>query len=277
MKMHYRDRLKDKKKIVVKVGTSTLTHSNGKLNLMRIEKLVRVLADLNSNGKQVILVSSGAIATGAAKMGITKKPSDKIKKQALAAIGQAELIRIYDKFFEEYNKTCAQILVTKDGIVNSVRRRNARNTINELLSMGIIPVINENDTVSTHEIEFGDNDTLSAAVATMINADLLIILSDIDGMFTSDPRLNTEATLVNEVFTLDDLVESYVSGTASVFGTGGMSSKIIAARHCMDHEVDMIITNGEDPSVIFDVLEGKEVGTLFVSKQPCCKKEKVIV
>lgn len=268
--MEHRNRLKDKNKIVIKVGTSTLTHPNGKLNLMRIEKLVRVLADLNNKGKQVILVSSGAIAAGAAKMGITKKPTDMSKKQALAAIGQAELIRIYDKFFEEYSKTCAQILVTKDGIINPIRRTNAKNTINELLKMGIIPVINENDTVSTHEIEFGDNDTLSAAVATMINADLLIILSDINGMYTSDPRKNEEATLINEVFEFDNMIESYVFGTASAFGTGGMSSKIIAAKHCMEHGVDMIITNGEDPSIIFDVLDGNEVGTLFTTKKSSC-------
>jgi len=264
--MKYRNKLIEKKKIVIKVGTSTLTHPNGKLNLMRIERLVRVIADLHNDGKQIILVSSGAIATGAAKMGITKKPDDKIKKQALAAIGQAELIRIYDKFFEEYNKTCAQILLTKDGIINPVRRRNAMNTVNELLNMGIIPVINENDSVSTHEIEFGDNDTLSAAVATLVAAELLIILSDIDGMYTDDPRKNTTATLINEVVTLDDMIESYVSGTGSVFGTGGMSSKILAAKHCMEHEIEMIITNGEDPAVIFNILKGEKIGTLFVSK-----------
>jgi glutamate 5-kinase len=264
--MVYRNKLKEKKKIVIKVGTSTLTHCSGKLNLMRIERLVRVITDIHSEGKHVILVSSGAIATGAAKMGITQKPDDKIKKQALAAIGQAELIRIYDKFFEEYNKTCAQILLTKDGIINPVRRRNAINTINELLNMGIIPVINENDTVSTHEIEFGDNDTLSAAVASMVNADLLIMLSDIDGMYTDDPRKNDSAKLINEVINFDDMIESYVSGTGSVFGTGGMSSKILAAKHCMEHEIEMVITNGEDPSVIFNVLKGENIGTLFVSK-----------
>ena len=266
--MKYRNKLKDKKKIVMKVGTSTLTHPNGKLNLMRIEKLVRVMADLHNDNKQVILVSSGAIATGAAKMGITEKPDDKIKKQALAAIGQAELIKIYDKFFEEYNKTCAQILLTKDGIINPVRRRNAMNTINELLNMGIIPVINENDTVSTHEIEFGDNDTLSAAVSTLVNADLLIMLSDIDGMYTADPRLSNTATLINEVLTFDDIIESYVSGTGSVFGTGGMSSKILAAKHCMEHDIEMVIANGEDPTVIFNLLKGENIGTLFVSKNP---------
>ena len=275
--MQHRSKLKYKKKIVIKVGTSTLTHPNGKLNLMRIEKLVKVLADLHNDNKHVILVSSGAIATGAAKMGITRKPDDKIKKQALAAIGQAELIKIYDKFFEEYNKTCAQILVTKDGIINTVRRYNAKNTINELLNMGIIPVINENDTVSTHEIEFGDNDTLSAAVASLIDADLLIILSDIDGMYTSDPRLDKKAVLINEVLTFDDVLESYVSGTGSIFGTGGMSSKIIAAKHCMEHDIDMIITNGEEPSIIFDILKGKEIGTLFVSNECRYMKEKIII
>lgn len=266
--MEFRSKLKVKKKIVIKVGTSTLTHPNGKLNLMRIERLVRVLTDLHNNDKHVILVSSGAIATGAAKMGITKKPDDKITKQALAAIGQAELIKIYDKFFQEYNKTCAQILLTKDGIINPVRRRNAMNTINELLNMGIIPVINENDSVSTHEIEFGDNDTLSAAVATLINADLLVILSDIEGMYTADPRLHKDATLIDTVFDFDDIIESYVSGTGSVFGTGGMSSKILAAKHCMEHEIEMVITNGEDPSNIFKLLKGEKIGTLFVPKSP---------
>ncbi len=275
--MQHRSKLKDKKKIVIKVGTSTLSHPNGKLNLLRIEKLVRVLADLHNDNKHIILVSSGAIATGAAKMGISKKPDDMIKKQALAAIGQAELIKIYDKFFEEYNKTCAQILVTKDGIINSVRRHNAKNTINELLNMGIIPVINENDTVSTHEIEFGDNDTLSAAVATLVNADLLIILSDIDGMYTSDPRLNNNAVLIKKVITFDEILDSYVSGTGSIFGTGGMSSKIIAAKHCMEHNIDMVITNGEEPSIIFDLLSGKEVGTLFVSKENRFIKENITI
>ncbi len=265
--MVHRKQLKNKNKIVVKVGSSTITHENGKLNLMRIEKLVRTLVDIHNSGKKVILVSSGAIATGAAKMGLDKKPGDKIKKQALAAIGQAELIKIYDKFFEEYNKTVAQILLTKDGIEDSTRRRNAKNTINEILSMGIIPIINENDTVSTHEIEFGDNDTLSALVSSLINADLLIILSDIDGIFTSDPKMDETAKLISKVMDLSEDLESYIFEHRSAFGTGGMASKIVAARHCIEHDIDMVITNGSDPSIIFDVLEGKEVGTHFVSKE----------
>jgi glutamate 5-kinase len=264
--MLHRKQLKYKNKIVIKVGTSSLTYSNGALNLMRIEKLVKVIVDLQNSGKQIILVSSGAIATGAAKMGIDRKPGDKIKKQALAAIGQAELIKIYDKFFEEHNKTVAQILLTKDGVENPVRRKNAKNTINELLSMGIVPVINENDTVSTDEIEFGDNDTLSAMVSSLINADLLILLSDIDGMFTGDPKLDDSAKLISKVMDLSADLESYIYEKSSAFSTGGMASKIVAARHCIEHNVDMVITNGSDPAIIFDLLDGKEVGTLFVSK-----------
>jgi glutamate 5-kinase len=260
-----RSRLKNKKRIVIKIGSSSLTHPGGQLNLLRIEKLARVITDLNNSGKDVLLVSSGAIATGAGKMGFDKKPTDKIKKQALASIGQAELIKIYDKFFEEYNKTVAQILLTKDGLENPVRRMNARNTLEELLSMGIIPVINENDTVSTDEIEFGDNDRLSAIVSTLIEADLLIILSDIDGMFTGDPASNSDARLISRVVDFDEDLERYVYSRDSDFGTGGMSSKVAAARLCVSHNVDMVITNGSDPMNIFEVLEGKEVGTFFVS------------
>lgn len=259
--------LTNKNKIVIKVGSSSLTHFNGKLNLLRIEKLVRVISDLHNSGKEVILVSSGAIAAGAAKVGLTKKPEDKVKKQALAAIGQAELIKIYDKFFDEYSKIVAQVLLTKDGIINSVRRKNARNTLNELLAMGIIPVINENDTVSTHEIEFGDNDTLSASVASLVGADLLIILSDIDGMYTSDPRKNDSATLIPEIHELTDELNDCVSDSQSEFGTGGMESKIVAAKHCMEHDIDMIITNGANPNIIYDVIEGRDVGTYFTSKE----------
>ncbi len=273
--MTHRKRLINKQKIVLKIGSSSLTHPNGKLNLMRIEKLVRVIADLHNEGRQVILVSSGAIATGAGKMGLDKKPEDKIKKQALAAIGQAELIKIYDKFFEEYNMTVAQVLLTKDGIENTIRRRNARNTINELLNMGIIPVINENDTVSTDEIEFGDNDSLSATVATLVKADLLIILSDIDGMFTSNPKEDHSAKLISKVTELTDELEACIFENNSTFGTGGMTSKLLAAKHCIEHEVDVVLTNGNDPYIIHELLAGKDVGTLFVSKESmaCCKEE----
>ncbi|MFW5820446.1 MAG: glutamate 5-kinase [Bacteroidota bacterium] len=263
--MMHRERLKEKKRIVIKIGSSSLTHAGGQLNLLRIEKLVRVITDLTNSGKELVLVSSGAIATGAGKMGFDKKPSDKIKKQALAAIGQAELIKIYDKFFEEYNKTVAQVLLTKDGLENSVRRQNARNTLEELIKMGIIPVINENDTVSTDEIEFGDNDTLSAIVATLIEADLLILLSDIDGMFTDDPSSNESAVLISKIVDFEEDIERFAYAPKSDFGTGGMASKIAAARLCAGENVDMIITNGSDPMIIFDILQGKELGTFFVS------------
>ncbi len=273
--MTHRKNLINKQKIVIKIGSSSLTHTNGRLNLMRVEKLVRVIADLHNEGRHVILVSSGAIATGAGKMGMDKKPADKIKKQALAAIGQAELIKIYDKFFEEYNLTVAQVLLTKDGIENTVRRRNARNTINELLNMGIIPVINENDTVSTDEIEFGDNDTLSATVATLVKADLLVILSDIDGMFTSNPKENQSAKLISKVTELTEELAGCIFEDKSNFGTGGMTSKLLAAKHCIEHDVDVVITNGTDPYIIHELLAGKDVGTLFVSKESmaCCKEE----
>lgn len=272
--MIHRKELKNKKRIVIKIGSSSLTHAGGQLNLLRIEKLARVMTDLHNSGKELLLVSSGAIATGAGKMGFDKKPTDKIKKQALAAIGQAELIKIYDKFFEEYNKTVAQVLLTKDGMENSVRRKNARNTLNELINMGIIPVINENDTISTDEIEFGDNDTLSAIVATLVSADLLIILSDIDGMFTSDPSVNQTAELISKIVDIEEDIERFIFNNNSAFGTGGMASKIAAARHCAEHEVDMIITNGSDPNNIYKILEGQEIGTLFLSKKTAADFQK---
>lgn len=273
--MKHRKQLKYKQKIVVKVGSSSLTHPNGQLNLFRIEKLVRVLSDLQSSGKSVILVSSGAIATGAGKMGMDKKPENKIEKQALAAIGQVELIKIYDKFFDEYNKTIAQVLLTRDGIENSLRRSNACNTLKALLNRGIIPVINENDTVSTEEIEFGDNDNLSAIVAELVNADLLIMLSDIDGMYTEDPKENASAELISKVTELDKKLRKFISGSKSAFGTGGMASKLIAADRCLQHGIDMVVSNGADPAIIYDILDGKEVGTFFVSKHTVEHAEKI--
>ena len=254
--------LGNKRKIIIKVGSSSLTHQGGKLNLMRIEKLVRVIADLHKSGRQVILVSSGAVATGAGKLGFDR-PTDKIRKQAFAAIGQAELIKIYDKFFEEHDETVAQVLLTKDGVENPVRRKNAKNTINELLNMGVIPIINENDTISTAEIEFGDNDTLSATVASLVSADLLIILSDIDGMFTADPRHDSSAKLISKITELSDELEDYIFENKSDFGTGGMTSKLLAAKHCNKYDIDMVITNGAEPNNIHDILEGKDVGTFF--------------
>jgi glutamate 5-kinase len=231
-----------------------------------MEKLVRVLADLHNSGKEIILVSSGAIAAGMGMIGMKEKPADLVKKQALAAIGQAGLIRLYQKFFDEYNKTVAQVLLTRDGIENSLRRKNARNTLRELVSMGIIPIVNENDTVITDEIEFGDNDTLSASVATLVQAELLLILTDTDGVYTSDPHIDQFAQKVPKVLKAsDDLKDVDVNGSSKL-GSGGMASKIAAAELCREHNVDVVISDGNDPATIQDVLEGKDLGTFFVSE-----------
>ena len=263
--MTYRKYLKKKKKIVVKVGTSLLAYDNGKINLQRMEKLVRVLADLHNSGREVVLVSSGAVAMGIGMLGMEDKPDNLVKKQAMAAIGQVGLLRLYQKFFDEYNKTVAQVLLTRDGIENSLRRKNARNTLNELIEMGIIPVVNENDTVSTQEIEFGDNDTLSAVVANLIQADLLMILTNTDGVFTADPHIYHSARKVPKVMKAsDDLRDINLEGSSKM-GSGGMASKIAAAELCREHNVDVIIANGADPATIMDVLEGKDLGTFFVS------------
>ncbi len=263
--MTHRKHLKDKKKIVLKVGTSLLAYPNGKINLQRMERLVRVLAHLHNSGKEVILVSSGAVAVGMGIMGLEKRTEDLVMKQALAAVGQVGLIRLYQKFFDEYSQTVAQVLMTRDGTENSLRRKNARNTLNRLLSLDIIPVVNENDTVSTEEIEFGDNDTLSAIVATLIHADLLLILTDTDGVYTSDPHLNHSAKKVHKVMNASDDLKDVNTNGASAMGSGGMGSKIAAAELCREHNVDVVITDGTDPSTIMDVLEGKDLGTFFVS------------
>jgi glutamate 5-kinase len=274
--MTHRIYLKEKKKIVVKVGTSLLAYGNGKINLQRMEKLVRVLADLHNSGREVVLVTSGAVAMGVGMIGLEQKPDELVKKQALAAIGQVGLIRLYQKFFDEYNKTVAQVLLTRDGIENSLRRKNARNTLHELIGMGIIPVVNENDTVITDEIEFGDNDTLSAAVATLIQADLLLILTDTDGVFTADPHVHDSARKVPKVMKAsDDLRGVDVNGT-STLGSGGMASKIAAAELCREHNVDVVISDGGDPSSIMDVLAGKDLGTFFVSDATSRKSQKSV-
>ena len=263
--MTHRKYLKNKKKIVFKVGTSLLAYENGKINLQRMEKLVRVLADLSNSGKEVILVSSGAVGVGVGMIGLDGKPDNLVQKQALAAIGQVGLIRLYQKFFDEYNLTVAQVLLTRDGIENSLRRKNARNTLNELIKMGIIPVVNENDTVITDEIEFGDNDTLSAAVATLIQADLLMILTDTDGGYTADPHTHHAARKVPKVMKAsEDLKDIDLEGSSKM-GSGGMASKIAAAELCREHNVDVVIADGADPATITDVLEGKDLGTFFVS------------
>ncbi len=265
--MNLREQLIYKKRIVIKVGTSSLTYPNGKLNFQRIEMLAKVLAEIQADGREVILVSSGAMAVGSGRLGLKERPSDLAGKQALAALGQAELIRIYQKFFDDYHQIVAQVLLTKDGLIRKEQRINAQNTINMLLSMKIIPIINENDTVSTEEIEFGDNDTLSAYVAVLINADLLVLLSDIDGMYSADPKKDANASIIPEINSITGDIEKMATGAGSSFGTGGMATKVSAARECLKNCIDTIIANGSNPEVIKDILDGKILGTLFTANK----------
>ena len=262
--MILRKTLKDKKRVVIKVGTSSLTHSEtGQLDFIKMEKLVRELADLNNRGKEVILVSSGAIAVGRKAIGMKERPSSLAVKQACASIGQARLMMIYQKLFMEYNQTASQILTTKNTLVNEVNRGNARNTFETLLEMGAIPIVNENDTVSTYEIQFGDNDTLSAVVSALVQADLLILLSDIDGLFTDDPNRNPEARFIEYVDRVDERFEKMAKGSSSDVGTGGMSTKLGAARLATSAGADMIIANGADMDIIHRIMDGERIGTMF--------------
>lgn len=268
--INHRELLKDKKRIVIKIGSSSITHeSTGNLNLTKMEKLVRVLTDLRNQGKEVVLVSSGAIAVGRNAIGMKEKPSEISKKQACAAIGQARLMMVYQKLFAEYNQIPAQILMTKYTMINDISRSNARDTFNELLNLGVIPIVNENDTVSTDEIEycdnFGDNDTLSAIVAALIHADVLILLSDIDGLYTDDPNKNKDAKFISLVEEIDDDLCKMGKDSASGVGTGGMATKISAAKIATDSGANMIIANAENLQVIYDILQGEEIGTLFMA------------
>lgn len=270
--MNYRERLKDKKRIVIKIGSSSLTHpETGRLNLRKLEVLARELSDLRNQGKDVILVSSGAVATGVAALGLEEKPTELKRKQACAAVGQARLMMIYQKLFSEYNQPSAQILMTKNTMVNNINRKNAQNTFNELLGLGVIPIVNENDSISTYELQnlekFGDNDTLSAVVAALVQADLLILLSDIDGLFTDDPNTNPDAKFIDVVESLDDELLDMGKGTSgSKVGTGGMATKLTAAQIASATGVDMVIANGSDFHVIHKITEGRNYGTLFVSQ-----------
>ncbi len=262
--MILRKTLKDKKRVVIKVGPSSLSHSEtGQLDFIKMEKLVRELADLNNRGKEVILVSSGAIAVGRKAIGMKERPSSLAVKQACASIGQARLMMIYQKLFMEYNQTASQILMTKNTLVNEVNRGNARNTFETLLEMGAIPIVNENDTVSTYEIQFGDNDTLSAVVSALVQADLLILLSDIDGLFTDDPNRNPEARFIEYVDRVDERFEKMAKGSSSDVGTGGMSTKLGAARLATSAGADMIIANGADMDIIHRIMDGERIGTMF--------------
>ncbi|MBQ6660899.1 MAG: glutamate 5-kinase [Lachnospiraceae bacterium] len=253
-----------KKRIVVKIGSSTLTHpETGDMDLVKMERLVRILADISNSGKDVVLVSSGAIAVGRKTMKINERPKEKSVKQACAAIGQTRLMMVYQRLFAEYNKVPAQVLITKLTMIHDENRRNARATFTELLSMGVIPVVNENDTVVTDEIEFGDNDTLSAIVAALIHADLLVLLSDIDGLYDDDPRTNPDAKFIEEIDYITDDLESMAKGAGSDVGTGGMTTKIAAARIANDAGADMVICNGSDMKNLRHVIEGRNVGTIF--------------
>ena len=272
MNSSIREILKDKKRIVIKIGSSSLTHpETGALNLTKLEVLVREISDLHNMGKDVIVVSSGAIAVGRRAAGLGHRPSETKEKQACAAIGQARLMMIYQKLFSEYNQLSAQILMTKNTMVNNVNRKNAQNTFNELLSLGVIPIVNENDSISTYELQnlekFGDNDTLSAMVAALVRADLLILLSDIDGLFTDDPNTNPDAKFIDVVENLDDNLLNMGKGTSgSKVGTGGMATKLTAAQIASAAGVDMVIANGADFHIIHKITEGRRYGTLFVSQ-----------
>lgn len=259
------------KRIVIKVGTSTLTYPSGHIHIRRMESLVKVLSDLKNSGREIVLVSSGAIGVGVGKLGMDKKPTELRLKQAAAAVGQCELMHLYDKFFGEYGQVTAQILLTYDNVDNKYSRQNLENTFGALLERGIIPIVNENDSVSTMEIEtgenkvFGDNDTLSVIVAELCGADLLILLSDIDGLYDSDPRENPEAKLIPVVRDIDENTLNMAGGTGSAFGTGGMTTKLSAAHVAGKAGIDMVIMNGAEPHRIYELLRGEPVGTLFVA------------
>lgn len=262
-----RNSFKHCQRVVIKVGTSTLTYPNGQLNLNRIERLVREMADLHNRGKEILLVSSGAIGIGANRMGLKSVPRTLPEKQALAAIGQGSLLHMYEKIFAEYGQTIAQVLLTRDDLNERIRYLNATNTLLAILNMNVIPIINENDTVVVEEIRFGDNDTLSSLVAGIVNADLLIILSDVDGLYDSDPRHNPDARLMSEVKEIDTSMEENAGTQGREFSTGGMLTKLRAARICMAAGIPMVIANSDEEQVISRIVAGEMIGTLFVPKE----------
>ena len=256
---------KKKKRVVIKIGSSSLTHpATGNINYIKMERLVRELCNLRNQGIDVCLVSSGAIAVGKQSMGLAERPRRLPEKQACASVGQARLMSIYQKFFAEYNQKVGQVLMTKETMIDNVSRKNAQNTINELMAMGVIPIVNENDTVSTYEIRFGDNDTLSAIVSALTGADLLILLSDIDGLYTDDPKVNPDAELITYVEEFSpEYMEMASSAPGSEMGTGGMVTKIKAARIATASGVDMIIANGKDFGILHHIFENRFTGTFF--------------
>jgi glutamate 5-kinase len=254
-------------RIVVKVGTSTLAHSTGCLNIRHVEELCKVLSDLKNAGHEIILVSSGAIGMGVGKLSLKEKPTDMATKQAAAAVGQCELMYTYDKLFSEYNHTVAQILLTGLDLEDPTRYHNIKTTMNRLLELKVLPIINENDTVNTDEISVGDNDTLGAIVAVSMHADLLVLLSDIDGLYTADPHTDSNAKIIEEITEITPEIQALGGGSQSGLGTGGMATKISAAKRCVAKGTDVIIANGSSPAVLYDILDGKKVGTRFIAKK----------
>lgn len=258
--------MKDYKRVVIKIGTTSLTHENGIINLRQIERLAWVVSDLRNRGIDVLIVSSGAIAVGADKLDLPERPRDIIGKQAASAVGQALLMQIYEHSFGEYGQKIAQILLTMSAFENAHKKRNARNTVDRLFDLKVIPIVNENDTVATDEFnEFSDNDTLSAYVADLIDSDALIILSDIKGLYTEDPNKNPDAEIIDTVTCIDEKIYKIAGGSASSLGTGGMATKVKAAELLNSRGIDVVIAHGSKPDVIFDIFDGKNVGTLFVA------------
>lgn len=250
-------------RVVIKIGTSTLAHPTGHLNIRRTEQLCKTISDIKNAGNQVILVSSGAIGMGVGKLGLLERPKDIPTKQAAAAVGQCELMYTYDRIFSKYHHTVAQLLITGNDVEDDTRHRNFTNTLNRLLDLGAIPIINENDTVATAEIVIGDNDTLAAIVAQSVSADRLILLSDIDGLYTADPHNNPDAKLIHTVNIIDETLLSLAGASAGNQGTGGMVTKLQAARICLSCGCEMIIANGNRPDNLYDIMDGKEIGTKF--------------
>ncbi len=253
-------------RIVVKIGTSTLTHSTGHLNIRRVEELCKTLSDIKNAGHEVIMVSSGAVGMGVGKLGLRERPKDIPTKQAAAAVGQCELMYTYDKLFSEYHHTVAQLLITGDDTKNAIRHQNFTNTLNRLLQLGALPIINENDTVATEELGIGDNDTLAAIVSKSVHAGLLILLSDIDGLYTADPHTHPEAVLLHRVAKIDEHIRELAGVSNSAQGTGGMVTKLRAAEICLSCGCDMVIANGSKPENLYAILEGKDIGTRFTEK-----------
>lgn len=252
-------------RIVIKIGTSTLAHKSGQLNIRRTEELCRIISDIKNSGHEVIIVSSGAIGMGAAKLSLQGRPQDIATKQAAAAVGQCELMYRYDKLFAEYHHTVAQILLTADDFKNEGRHQNFINTISRLLELNALPIINENDTIATNEIKVGDNDTLSALVSVSVSADLLLLLSDIDGLFTADPHVDPNAKLIREIHSITPEILALAGDTSSGLGTGGMRTKLSAAEICLNGGCDMIIASGSNPGALYDILEGNDpICTRFI-------------